>query len=205
MSYWETEGRCRRLELGAVSDAMCVERAEFVSPQSGISYSYWPILRELPPSNSPIGFRVDFSFLTGPFRCDVPNDLTGGGGLNFLRHEQVEGTKLRTCMTAIQRALTARVGELTAQKAAFSQHVFMPYWYFLCSAVFAFVGSDLALVTPVGFWPVMVAAGIAVFRYLYFAVLVAVLIEPIEERKQLLKSAPHEALDTSTLSSRIDQ
>ena len=175
LDYWKAAGNCRRLDIGDLSGALCVER-ETTSSQAGVSYSYWPIIRELPPSGVDDGFRVDLFFLTGKYRCPVPNDLTGGGGLNFLRHETVDGEKLRLCLKSIVGALDSKVNELSQREAVFAENTIMPYWYFLSSSIFTFVGSDFALLKPVGFWPVVLSAGIAVFRYLFFAVVVVVLL-----------------------------
>lgn len=180
--YWE-DGSCRRFTLHNHSEALCVERETTVTPHTGVSYSYWPIIHKWGnAAYNDVGFRVDHFFLTGPFRCPVPNDLTGGGGFNFLRHEQVDAEKLMAFLEVTAEALESRSAELSQRLTMFDQGSVMPYWYFFFASVLGFVGSDFLLVQPVGFWPVTLGVVLAVFRYLYFAVLVAIFLEPIADR-----------------------
>lgn len=184
IDLWKDKTGCRRFDLGKLSNLICVERETTASLQAGVVYNYWPIIREPGMSSNQSGFRVDLFFLTGPYRCPVQNDYTGGGGLNFLRHEQVDADKMRTCLSAIVGALDARLADLSKQTSVFGRNVLLPYWYFLSASLLAFVGSDFTLVKPVGFWPVMVSVGLAVFRYLYFAVLVAVFLQPSSHKQE---------------------
>ncbi len=181
VSSWEDD-RCRRLSLGLPTGAICVERRFVAATGAGGDYSYYPIIRSSKLPRAATEVRVDLPLLTGRFRIPVPNDLIGGGGFNFLRHDSVDGAKLRILLRKTAEALDARHAELSRRKAQFDRTIMMPYWYFLSSAAFAFVGSDFALIQPIGFWPVTLAVALATFRYLYFAVLVAVFLEPIASK-----------------------
>ncbi|HEV2852769.1 MAG TPA: hypothetical protein VHC97_08190 [Thermoanaerobaculia bacterium] len=190
--YWK-EDRCRRLSLGSLTGTLCVIREFVAVPGSGASGdSYWPLLYPPGSGRSTTGLRVDTFLLTGPFSSPTRNDFTGGGGFNFLRHNPISSGELLSLLEVTKKALDSKFATLSKERENFEKHVVMPYWYFMASAVFGFVGSDFALVTPLGFWPVAISVALALYRYLYFAVLVAVFLEPIADK---VRGTPPESDD----------
>lgn len=178
LAEWNAEG-CRRLDLGALSDHVCVVKDEIYIPHAGMSVSYWLVLRREGSRSEPDDLlQLDFFLLTGDFTCPVPNDFTGGGGLNFLRHEILDSSKVGACLGAASGALASRVRGLMQSEARFRGNIFMPRWYFFAASVMTFVGSDLAFVQPLGLPPVALSVLLAVFRFFYFAVVVTLLLEP---------------------------
>ena len=176
---WDKAPNCRRLDLGNLQEDLCVRNEKFISPGAGLSSVYWPVLR----SNSyqgarDAGYQIDLFLLTGKYRCPVRNDFTGGGGFNFLRFDPVDAAKLRACLGVAAMAFADRARAIADELRMLESATLMPYWYFVSSAVFSFVGSDFALVKPVGFWPVALGASLAVFRFLFFALLVTLIAEP---------------------------
>lgn len=179
---WGADG-CRRLDLGSLSDHVCVVKELIVIPRGGVSAIYWPVIRQKGSRSGPDDLLQLDSFLTGEFACPVPNDFVGGGGLNFLRHQTFDSSKLRACLGVATNALTSRITGLIKFERRFKSDIVMPSWYFYAASVMAFVGSDLAFVQPVGLAPVAVAVLLAVFRFFYFAVVVTLLLEPISRSR----------------------
>lgn len=181
---WDQE-QCRRLDLGSERDALCIRREVVQAGRGGVSVSYWPVV-SVPSGSGPLRqeLRIDFFLLTGRFRCEAQDSLIGGGGLNFLRHDQVAVRRLKDCLSTAARAFSANAQTVRDRIGATGDQPVMPYWYFLYASILAFVGSDFLLVQPIGFWPVSLGVGTAMFRYLYFAVLVVVFLEPLKRNAE---------------------
>lgn len=180
LSKWDDPAGCRRMNLADLADRFCIERQTAYS-RVGKLINYMPVVRRADGATGP-PYIIDSLLLTGKYHCPVEQDVFGAGGLTMFKGEAVSAGNMRVCFGVAAAALEARAADLANQQKLFAAAFIMPYWYFLASCLYAFVGANSFAIQPLGAAPTVVDASLVVFRYVYLTVLVTTWVDSVRPK-----------------------
>lgn len=100
----------------------------------------------------------------------------------MFKGETVSAGNMRLCFELAAAAIEARAADIANQQKQFAAAAIMPYWYFLASCLYAFVGASSFAIQPLGVAPTFVDASLVVFRYVYLTVLVTTWVDSVRPK-----------------------